>query len=460
MPLGRAIDARVRRREILQAFTVALAVVLLTRLPVARTHPVDYDEGCFLVALEGIWFPMHHTLFMTAGKALGLLFFGDVYPGFIVLDMAMSVLALVASWWWLRTLVSPVTACAGSALLCFGPNFWGYGAMAANYTGIIAVGSMLLGIAWRGRSDRQAWQPYVAAALLAVGTGYRQDIGVYWAPIAIWIFWQHRWIRSMQAICVGAVIGFAWIIPMLHDAGGWEPFRRQSAEFSYTAGYLNSIWALGPIDSSLRYSVKLGMALLLTLGLFCLWIPAGVASIWRGERGRIGLWMLVLSTLPALGFHLLIHFGVPGYCFHYIPALLALAAVGLESAAFRATSASPGKLAAPIAKRVAICAIPAICFFWCYPVDFADRGLKGDFDLAFGRLTRSGLASERPERDPQLWRTLNSNRLAEDDAPRPQNTRRSIGDVMQLLGEVSHGPGGVAGSASSKRVDVNAPQRK
>ena len=33
--------------------------------------------------------------------------------------------------------------------------------------------------------------------------------------------------------------------------------------------------------------------------------------------------------LPALGSHLLVHFGVPGYAFHYVPALLGLTVLGI-----------------------------------------------------------------------------------------------------------------------------------
>ncbi|HEX8200505.1 MAG TPA: hypothetical protein VF590_08455, partial [Isosphaeraceae bacterium] len=38
---------------------------------------------------------------------------------------------------------------------------------------------------------------------------------------------------------------------------------------------------------------------------------------------------LALSVGPALAFHLLVHFGVAGYAFHYVPALLALLALGI-----------------------------------------------------------------------------------------------------------------------------------
>src|SRR4051794_31754635 len=163
-------------RSVIKALGIVLALVLLTRLPVARAWPMESDEFGFLQQVRAYGFPMHHTLFLALGRSLGLMA-GDAYRGFIVLDMIMSALALVAAWWWLRALVSPATAAAGAVVLGCGPVFWGYGAMAGNYTATVAVGSFLLGVAYRTRMQPAAWHPSAAAVVLAFGTGYRQDIG-------------------------------------------------------------------------------------------------------------------------------------------------------------------------------------------------------------------------------------------------------------------------------------------
>ena len=141
---------------------------------------------------------MHHTLFMTLGRVLGLVC-GDPYRGFIVLDMLTSAGAIVSVWWMLRAIVRPATAAAAAILLGVGPVFWGYGAMAGNYTAIVLVGSFLLGVAYRGRSCPRGWHPFAAAVVLAIGTGYRQDIGTFWLPVFGVILWQHRWKRAIAA---------------------------------------------------------------------------------------------------------------------------------------------------------------------------------------------------------------------------------------------------------------------
>jgi hypothetical protein len=418
-------------RTTLLVILFATVVVLATRLPFARTHAVDFDEEGYLIALEGVGFPMHHTLFLAAGKLLGTPL-GGTYRGLVAVSMATSVLALIAAWWWLRALVTPRTSLAIAAVLAVGPVFWSYGAMAANYTAIIAVGSFLLGIAWRGRSAKRSWHPYAAAVALAVGTGYRQDIGVYWAPVFLVILWQHRWIPALQAGLLSIVLALLWLVPMLRDAGGWEPFRQQSAEFSYNAGYLNSIWVLGPIDATVRYLLKLAMAVLGTLGLLLVFVPRGVMRLGRRKGGlALGL-LLALSTLPSLTSHLLVHFGVPGYAFHDIPALLALAAIGLPQRLSAKELVSNSTSQASLAWRTILCGGLSAAFFLFYPTNFQAQGFKGDFDLAFARLTRAGLAVPNPVRDPKAWRTINSQELPGDSGRRATSRRESLEDLFRI----------------------------
>ena len=250
---------------IIAAVSCALALVVLTRWPVARTVPLETDEFGFLEDVAVQWFPMHHTLFKTLARGLGLLA-GDFYRGFIVLDMIASALAMASAWWWLRALVRPAVAAAAALMLGVGPVFWGYGAIAGNYTAIIVVGSFLLGIAVRGRHEPEPWQPFAAAAVLAGGTGYRPDIGLFWLPVFLVILWQHRWRRAVLAGIVFGVLNLAWSGAMIVEAGGWERYREATAQFAHNAGALNSYWNLGFIDGPVRYAVKMGMALVWTLG--------------------------------------------------------------------------------------------------------------------------------------------------------------------------------------------------
>jgi hypothetical protein len=423
VPGDRPVQAASEPRavEVLKALMVALVFVALTRWPVARPTAYDFDEVGYLDAIEVFHFPMHHTLFLASARLLGELL-GDAYRGFLALDMFTSALALTAVWWWLRALVGPRTAAASTLVLGVGPVFWAYGAMAANYTAIPLVGSFLLGVAHRGRREPRWWHPFASAAVLAVGAGYRQDLGTFWLPVFLVILWQHRWIAALQAVLLFAALNMAWLLPMLYEAGGLEAYRLASAEFAYKAGYLNSVWHLGLIDAPLRYAVKGSMALLWTLGPGLLVVPRGVARLARTDGGHFLAAILALSVAPAVSSHLLIHFGVPGYAFHYVPAMMALVALGVSPA-----TGSTEVCDRSGALRLGVLAGLLAAVFWFYPTDYNRPGLRGNFDLAFARQTRIGLRTSPPLRDPSIWRTINSQELP--GGKRASSKHRSLLEV-------------------------------
>jgi len=412
--IHRATDSsEPRPRTIVLALFYALLFVVATRWPVARSEPFETDEFGFIEQIAAQWFPMHHTLFLTFGRLLGRLS-GDSYRGLILLGMLSSAGALVSVWWCLRAIVRPATAAAAALVLGVGPVFWGYGAMAGNYTAIVLVGSFLLGVAYRGRSCPRAWQPFAAAVVLAIGTGYRPDIGTLWLAVFVVILWQHRWKRAIAAGLLFTAINLAWLSAMLNDVGGWDRYRALSAEYAYQCGYLNSVWHLGLIDAPVRYAVKLGMALLWTLGPALLVVPGGVSRLRRLENGRFLAGLMVLAAIPALGSHLLVQFGVPGWSFHYVPALIALVALGTQGARDagaerRSFWTRLGPISRePAAARLLGLATVLAALFWFYPTDYAQPGWRGSFDLSFSRFTRIGLRTPIPDRGLDLWRTANS----------------------------------------------------
>jgi Dolichyl-phosphate-mannose-protein mannosyltransferase len=395
--------AEPRPAEILSAIGIALAFVGATRLPFVRGGPVESDEWQFVRQMDATWLPTHHTLFQTFGRAIGMLV-GGHYRGLVVLDILVSALALVSLWWWLRALVRPSTAAASALLVAVAPLFWSLGEMAGNYTMIPLVGSFLLGVAYRGWSDPKVWHPYASAIVLALGTGYREDIGTFLLPVFGVIVWKHRWRPAVGALALFTVLNLAWLLPMLQAVGGWEAYRKQSADFAYSAGYKNSIFYLGLIDAPARYAVKMALAFLWTLGPGLIFVPRGLIRLVSLPHGKKLASLLLVSVLPPIGSHLLIHFGVAGYSFHYLPALVALLAVGVGRATTLEVSFRFDRAPARLSALAAI--LGAV--FLLYPADVGRSGWRGDFDLAVARYTRVGLHSELANRAPLSWRTRNS----------------------------------------------------
>ena len=109
------------------------------------------------------------------------------------------------------------------------------------------------------------------------------------------------------------------------------------------------------------------------------------------------------------------NFGVPGYCFHYLPTLMVLIVVGIgrecpPRGALQAIEPSP-RSDRSVPRLLGIAAILTAVFLF-YPTDFSAPGWRGDFDLAFCRLTRGGLNRPTPRPAPYVWRTANSRTTA------------------------------------------------
>ena len=389
--------------EILSAIGLALTFVAATRLPFARGGPIESDEWQFVAQMDASWLPAHHTLFQTAGRGIGLVV-GGHYRGLVALDMVVSALALASLWWWLRALVRPPTAAACALAVGVAPLFWSLGEMAGNYTMIPLVGSFLLGVAYRGWRAPRAWHPYASAVVLALGTGYREDIGTFLLPVFGVIAWKHRWKPAIGALTLFTALNLAWLLPMLHGVGGWEAYRKQSADFAYSAGFKNSVWNLGLVDAPVRYAVKIALAILWTIGPGLIFVPRGLMRLGSLPDGEKLAGLLALGVAPPLGSHLLVHFGVAGYSFHYLPALVALLAIGAGRASI--PSILPSRDRAPL--RLSALAGFLAAVFLLYPTDIGRGGWRGDFDLAVARYTRVGLHSEVGRRAPTTWRTSNS----------------------------------------------------
>ncbi|AGA25081.1 glycosyltransferase family 39 protein [Singulisphaera acidiphila] len=394
-----------QRYQVVIVFAIALTFVLLTRIPVARRVPIDPDEIGFLQTIRLTRLPPQHTLFMASARLLSGLV-DDPYRSFLILDMLVSGLALTSVWWWLRALVRPSTAIAMTLVLAVAPTFWTYGALAGNYTAIPLVGAFLLGVAVRTWRQPKLWHPYAAAVVLAIGTGYRQDIGIFWLPVFFIILWPHRWGTAFRAIAIFTVLNLAWILPMLVSAGGWQRYRAVNGEFSHQVIYLNSLWNLGFRDATLRYIVKLGMALLWTFGPGLIFIPMGLIRLVRSEPGRPLAALLGISVLPAIAYHLLLAFGVPGYAFHYVPAAVALMAIGAGQASAAVTTTPQAQDRAPV-RLTAIAALLAALFLF-YPTNYNRPGAWGDIEACFCRCTRIGLQAPLTFRPLSAWKTANT----------------------------------------------------
>lgn len=381
--------------EIAAAGLASLVLVLLTRPPVARWGPMESDEFDFLGWLRGDrWLPPQHTLYLSMGRLLTQAVH-DPYVALLALGMFASALAMTTTWWWLRALVPPRAAALTAIVLAFAPAFWVFGAMAGNCAAIPAVGAFLLGVAVRNRRAPAIWHPYAASVVLAIGAGYRLDIGLFWIGVFVWILIQSRSRHAIAAALLFAALSAAWFGAMVAESGGWSDYRSANRDFARHMIETTSVWSQGVVNGPLRCGAKLGIGLAFLIGPGLLALPWGLRRLGR-DRGLAAL--LAVSVAPALAFHLLIHFGTIGYVLHYAPAALAILAIGAGPSAHFA-----GPRWGWPDVRLAGIALAFASWFWLYPSPPNAEGWRKDFELTVGRHSRTGLQSPLMRSRASVW---------------------------------------------------------
>ena len=142
----------------------------------------------------------------------------------------------------------------------------------------------------------------------------------------------------------------------------------------------------------------MALAVVWTLGPGLIFVPRGLARLGSLPDGRSWRLCWPWASLPPLGSHLLVHFGVAGYSFHYLPALVALMAVGIGRAPIAPSrdlcGSGPGCGfgAGGDARRRSSCSIPA---------DIERPGWRGTSTWRWRAYTRVGLHAEVADRAPR-----------------------------------------------------------
>ena len=157
----------------------------------------------------------------------------------------------------------------------------------------------------------------------------------------------------------------------------------------------------------------------------CSSCPAGPpGSACQDERRLPRLGCSPLASLPALGSHLLVHFGVPGYAFHYVPALLALAVAGDRTCVVgrRVDGARPARSAPSAARSAGRHLRPPGQRLPVLPTDYDRPGCAGTSTSV--RAAHEGRPADAlPDRQPAIWRTANSRVMAGAAVGKAEQTR-------------------------------------
>jgi len=331
-PTGRALD-----------LTLALLLGLLTvqtRRPYKLRLPYAWDSLLYIRAL-GHFDPTIHQpqppgyLLYVATARLLLLRVGDpnralVWVGILASGVAVAALYLLA-----RLLYDRVTGLVAAGLLLTAVTFWFYGEVAYPYTTLAAGSIVLAALALALR--RGALPGAHGAALFACAygllAGFRQDLLLFLAPLALAALWGRPRRHWLLAAAVGGLGLLLWLVPTAILSGGLAAYLRATLEQGTAASGEASPLTHGP--AGLAHNART-LAIFLWRGLAVALLPLGYYGLRRLVLRRTPdptLPGVLLWLIPPLAYYLLGHLGDYGYTLSLLPALLLLAARGVVLAA-------------------------------------------------------------------------------------------------------------------------------
>jgi hypothetical protein len=274
----------------------------------------------------------------------------------------------------------PIPLAAGAlaaVLYVFNPLLWFYGELPLIYA---VEGGMAVGLAYAALRMADGPVPFVTAcAAFALAGGVRPSTLVLLLPLwalgvaYAWRAWgvfrgvrrtapagrganpgeRRRAVVTLGAgLAAGGVVGLAWLVPLLAEAGGLASYRRIGSEhFNALLPYTSILYGAGwqALAHNLTIMSKWALQGLApaAVALAALWLPGGAR---REVRSRMtgGLRLLAASwpwlaawALPPVLFLALFHVTKAGYTLIYLPALLA--AAGLLGAPAMVAAAPTGR---------------------------------------------------------------------------------------------------------------------
>jgi hypothetical protein len=293
--------------------------------------------------------PPGYFLYAYTGKFIHLLGLSP-YASLVTLSLVAGAVMAGLLTWWAGQLGGKTAALATGALTVVSPLAWNYATTGDTYaiSGMMAAlvgwlcwkvytsawgglparqGSLTpcpLSLQERGCRGRAGSPPHAdvmfSALALAVAGGMRPTDALFLFPL--WLYCVAR--RGGRAVLVGLLVlgagTAAWLLPMLHSAGGLHHYLEISHRLS--AGVLRvAPWAAGgQADEFLR---ALGVDALPLL--FSGWILVLLAGSSELPRARL---FLALWLVPPALFFVGVHLGTPGYLMIVAPVLLLLAGLG------------------------------------------------------------------------------------------------------------------------------------
>lgn len=313
---------------------ISVALAVLTRWPLRGRWLYHWDSVNFALALDhfdvarGQPHVPGYPLYVGMGRIARWLL-GDPQAALVALSVLGTALAALLIYRLGVEWGGPGVGVWAVSFWLSSPLVWFYGEVALPH--VLDAGLILLVIwlAWRCSRGERLHRPLALA--LALSAGVRPQNLMFLGPAFLWGIWGQPWRRRWESLLwLGGAVS-VWLIPLLVLSGG--PLCYLEISRAFNAHFWSSTLVFGPGGMA---------ALQRNLGKLVAYTAYGLAgagfavpaALWALRRRafashwpRIG-WALWVA--PAWLFYTFIHMGQQGLVLVFLPALLLVAAVGIE----------------------------------------------------------------------------------------------------------------------------------
>ncbi len=321
-------------RELL--VVIGLAVVALAmRVPFMTQYLYHWDSVNFALSLSHYDVRMHqphppgYVLYSAIGAAVNAVL-RDANFSLVLLSVIGGVLGVLAVYWLGKLMFNPRVALIVAVLALTSPIQWFHSEVALTYSLEFAIVTLIAGLCHKQLTgDKRVW--LFLALALGIAGGIRQNDLVFLLPLWLVSLWALSWQQRIGSVLVLGVVCVAWLVPMVALSGGVEGYRAALGSASDVVYTESSVFGAGQfVVNAARLTIYLvygillgGLVLVVALVTHLKTVPTWL----RDKRA----WTLVLWIVPSLLFYVFIHIRQPGHVFTFLPAVIVLIAVSIES---------------------------------------------------------------------------------------------------------------------------------
>jgi len=314
---------------------IALGAVLVALLASRWMTHADYllhlDAGCFARALTQFDLsalsphPPGYVLFVLLGR-LARLIANDANHAYLIVNVATQVGTVLILFRLLRASLDTLSTTLAVAIVIFHPLFWYYGTTTSIY-----ATEVFLAVAIIGALDDDHRHPssrclgFLGFLWTFVG-GIRPTTVLFLGPV----FLDHLWHRRrdgrgvLLALMMSIVGATMWVVPLMIMSGGSSAYVDATGEYFDHFLTASSIFFADDASVALKYGMVTGLAFALLLMPLAPMVIAGYRRrrVLAIDSGVASSRFLLLWSLPALGFFLLLHMGQHGYALWFLAPLV------------------------------------------------------------------------------------------------------------------------------------------